>query len=89
MEFEFDPVKSNANRAKHGIDFVEAQALWYDAKRKIVPLTFDREERFLIIAMIGSLLWTGVFTWRDRRVRIISVRRARRTEKVTYEQNHG
>lgn len=30
MEFEFDERKSAANKAKHGIDFVEAQALWLD-----------------------------------------------------------
>ncbi|MEC9464013.1 MAG: BrnT family toxin, partial [Pseudomonadota bacterium] len=30
MEFEFDPAKSEANKAKHGIDFVAAQELWYD-----------------------------------------------------------
>ena len=30
MEFEFDPAKSAANKDKHGIDFVEAQALWLD-----------------------------------------------------------
>jgi hypothetical protein len=28
--FEFDPVKSKANRLKHGIDFVCAQAIWRD-----------------------------------------------------------
>lgn len=27
MELEFDPAKSDANRAKHGIDFVAAQEL--------------------------------------------------------------
>eukprot|EP01036_Dinobryon_divergens_P001263 gene1263-1646_t len=30
MRFEFDPLKSASNKAKHGIDFVEAQALWQD-----------------------------------------------------------
>jgi len=28
MQFEFDPQKSAVNKDKHGIDFVEAQALW-------------------------------------------------------------
>jgi uncharacterized DUF497 family protein len=27
MRFEFDPAKSAANKAKHGIDFDEAQAV--------------------------------------------------------------
>ena len=30
MEFEFDPDKSVSNRRKHGIDFLEAEALWSD-----------------------------------------------------------
>lgn len=33
MQFEFDENKSRVNRAKHGIDFVEAQALWCDDLR--------------------------------------------------------
>ena len=33
MKFEFDPEKSEANRLKRGIDFVEAQALWDDPDR--------------------------------------------------------
>jgi uncharacterized DUF497 family protein len=28
MIFEYDPKKSEANKAKHGIDFEEAKALW-------------------------------------------------------------
>jgi len=32
MQFELDPVKSTANKAKHGIDFKEAQKLWLDKK---------------------------------------------------------
>ena len=30
MFFEYDPVKSRANKKKHGIDFEEAKALWQD-----------------------------------------------------------
>ena len=28
MLFEYDPAKSTTNKAKHGIDFDEAQVLW-------------------------------------------------------------
>jgi hypothetical protein len=43
--FEFEPVKSQANKAKHGIDFVEAQELW---KYRAVIVRSDRgnERRF-------------------------------------------
>jgi uncharacterized DUF497 family protein len=29
MKFEYDPGKSAENKRKHGIDFEEAQALWW------------------------------------------------------------
>jgi uncharacterized DUF497 family protein len=32
-QFEFDPRKSAANLAKHGIDFLDAQEIWMDERR--------------------------------------------------------
>ncbi|HET9414795.1 MAG TPA: BrnT family toxin, partial [Pseudolabrys sp.] len=37
MGFEFDPAKSAANLKKHGIDFLDAQALWNDVDRLEIP----------------------------------------------------
>jgi uncharacterized DUF497 family protein len=37
MQFEFDPNKSESNRIKHGIDFMQAQRLWEDPDRLVVP----------------------------------------------------
>lgn len=37
MKFEFDPSKSESNRDKHGIDFTQAQRLWEDPDRLVVP----------------------------------------------------
>lgn len=46
--FEFDPDKSAANKAKHGIDFVEAQALWDDPDLlDLGSVNYDGEERRL------------------------------------------
>lgn len=89
MEFEFDPAKSEANRAKHGIDFVAAQELWYDPGKKTLATSYDGEIRFLTIGSISGTLWTGIFTLREIRIRIISVRRARKSERLTYEQDNG
>jgi len=36
-EFEFDPNKSQANKNKHGLDFVEAQVLWLDSQKVEIP----------------------------------------------------
>jgi hypothetical protein len=84
MDFEFDPVKSAANKAKHGIDFVEAQALWNDPDRLEIPARSVDEPRAQVIGMIVSQVWSAFVTSRDERVRIISVRRARDEEEARY-----
>ena len=85
MEFEFDPRKSAANRRKHGIDFVEAQALWDDEDLIEIPARTTDEPRFLVIGTIGGKHWSGVITYRDDTIRIISVRRSRKEEVEIYE----
>ena len=86
MEFEFDPAKSAANKAKHGIDFVEARKLWSDPQRVFAPALVVSEPRLVAIGRIGGRIWTAIFTWRGDRIRIISVRRARKKEAERYEE---
>ena len=85
MEFEFDEAKSRMNKTKHGIDFVEAQALWRDEMLTEVPARTEDEPRFLVVGMIWDKHWSAVITYRDERVRLISVRRARVEEVEIYE----
>jgi uncharacterized protein len=85
MEFEFDPHKSDANRQKHGIDFVEAQALWDDLDLIELPARTVDEQRLVVIARIGERHWSAIIACREQRVRIISVRRARKEEIAIYE----
>jgi uncharacterized DUF497 family protein len=85
MLFEFDMEKSRANKAKHGIDFVAAQAIWKDPRALEIPARTIDEPRSMVIGMIHRILWSAVVTYRDGRVRLISVRRARREETVLYE----
>ncbi len=85
MEFEWDPAKSAANKAKHGIDFQEAKALWDDEMLLEAPARTDDEPRFLVIGRIGGRHWAAVCVPRDGKVRIISVRRARQQEIEHYE----
>ncbi|CDN54897.1 Putative toxin-antitoxin system, toxin component [Neorhizobium galegae bv. officinalis bv. officinalis str. HAMBI 1141] len=88
MKFEFDPDKSATNKDKHGIDFVEAQALWADERRTVAPVQSDTESRYILTGKIAEKHWTAVYTWRGDWLRIISVRRARDKEKQTYEDNN-
>jgi len=87
MRFEFDAAKSAANKVKHGIDFVEAQALWMDPDRIELPARPMNEPRFLIIARIAQTTWTATVTYRhEDTIRFISVRRARHNEETRYHQ---
>ena len=85
MPFEYDPAKSATNKAKHGIDFDEAQVLWKDAQVLEAPAKTDDEPRFLVIGRIGENHWTAVCAHGGDKVRIISVRRARKQEIDHYE----
>jgi len=85
MEFEFDERKSAANTTKHGIDFVEAQALWDDGDLLEIPARTLDEPRWLVVGRIGGTHWAAIVTRREERIRIISVRRARGKERELYE----
>ena len=85
MEFEFDKRKSQINKKKHGIDFIEAQALWNDPDRIEIPAKTIDEERFLLIGKISDKYWSTIITYRNEKVRIISVRRSRKEEIEIYE----
>jgi uncharacterized DUF497 family protein len=85
MQFEFDPKKSASNRLKHGIDFVEAQALWADPDLVEIPARTTDEPRSLVLGKIDDGHWSAVITRRKDRTRIISVRRARPEEVEIYE----
>ena len=83
--FEYDNKKSTANLEKHGIDFVVAQELWLDPDLIEVQAKSEDEPRFLVIARIANKHWSAVITHRGSTIRIISVRRARKTEVELYE----
>ena len=85
MDFEYDPAKSDSNKVKHGIDFIEAQLLWRDPKSVEIRARTEDEPRFLIVGKINGRFWSAVVTYRNERCRIISVRRSRDSEVMVYE----
>lgn len=85
MVFEFDQNKSKTNKLKHGIDFEKAQMLWEDSERIIIPAKDVAETRYLLIGKIDEKHWSTIYTIRDNKIRIISVRRSRNEEKEIYE----
>ena len=85
MEYEFDKLKSERNKEKHGIDFIEVQLIWEDIDRIEIPARTEGEPRYLVIGKIGNKCWSAIITYRGDRIRIISVRRSRKEEIEIYE----
>ena len=82
MKFEYDEQKSQINKKKHGIDFVEAQNLWQDEDALVIPANIvDNEIRYALISKILTKCFVVIFTIREDTNRIISVRRCRKTRR--------
>lgn len=83
--FEFDQSKSDSNHVKHGIDFIDAQLMWTDARLLEIPAKMEDEPRYVMIGMISGKHWSAVITYRGANIRLISVRRSRLEEVTLYE----
>lgn len=81
MKFEFDEAKSSSNKARHGIDFVEAQALWDDSFRLETTAHSSDGPRHQVLGLVGDKIWSAFITYRNETIGIISVRRARENEE--------
>ena len=89
MDYEWDPAKAQANLRKHGVDFTDAVIALEDDLALTQPDPDSvNEERLISLGMdaIDRLLVT-VFTYRSDRIRIISSRKAKRSERRRYEEN--
>jgi uncharacterized DUF497 family protein len=89
VEFDYDQNKSERNHAKHGLDFEQAKVLWSDPKRVEFVARFSDEPRLGLVGKLGDKLWTAIFTTRENRTRLISVRRAREHEEALYNNSRG
>ena len=81
--FQWEAAKSEANLAKHGIDFDDASSVFYKPN-VVLQSNRNREERWIAVGEIESELFAVIFTYRNGEIRIISARRARKNEERTY-----
>lgn len=89
MRFEWDDQKAIANLKKHGVSFGEATEVFYDpnAIEDYDSQHSAEEVRFFIIGLSSRRLLYVVYAERTfDLIRIISARRADRTEQQTYER---
>ena len=84
--FEWDQNKDRLNRRKHGIAFADTFAVFEDPNALTREDDEHEEERFVTIGMdcFGRIL-VVVYTWREEDIRIISARKATRSEARQYE----
>ena len=90
MQFEWDENKNAQNFKKHGISFEEGVTIFNDPGIATIsdPDFSEDEERFISIGKsVISRLLTVIHTYRKERIRLISVRKATKTEKKNYENN--
>lgn len=87
MNFEWDEAKRRANLRKHGVDFLDAAAIFAN---DIFELADDREnygeERWIAIGHVDGAVYKVVYTMRFDVIRIISAQKASRRDRERYYQ---
>jgi uncharacterized DUF497 family protein len=87
--FEWDEVKAESNRRKHGVSFDEATTVFADPFSITMPDPdhLMHEQRFVDIgASDRGRVLVVIYTERATNIRIISCRRATRSERMLYEE---
>jgi uncharacterized protein len=87
MVYQWDNDKAATNLSKHGIDFADAVSVFADDLAVTVSEERFDEERFITIGIdaLGRVL-VVVYTWRGNEIRLISARKATRSERKQYEE---
>ena len=88
MEIEYDPAKATSNLAKHGVSFGEAATALLDPRGLAMEdPDATGEARWVLVGMSKmARLLTVVYTLRQDRIRLISVRMASTRETRIYAQ---
>ena len=83
--FTWDEAKRQANLAKHGVDFTEAERFDFDQAVSAKDNRHDYgEDRLVAIAPIGDRLHVMTYTERGSTIRIINLRKANRREMLRW-----
>ena len=90
IKFEWDPAKARSNLKKHGVSFEETQSVFYDDMAiQFYNETPANKERFIMLGMSSlSRVLVVVHCERgksDEILRIISARKATKTEQSYYK----
>jgi len=89
LRFEWDATKAASNQRQHGVSFEEAETAFADERGRLIadPDHSDEEDRFILMGMsvhLRLLVVCHCYRHGDT-IRIISARRANRSERKQYE----
>ena len=89
MRFDWDDAKARENLRKHGVSFDEARTAFDDERALLLPDPdhSDDEERFVLLGVSATLRVLTVvhcYVEDDEVVRLISARKATRSERTQY-----
>ncbi len=88
MRVEWDEAKNQINIAKHGFDFADAWEIFQAPMFTALDTRYDYgEDRWIGIGLLRRRVVVVVFTEpEDDTIRVISLRKAVKRERVRYEQ---
>ena len=91
LRFEWDPRKDAANQRKHGVSFQEAATVFSDERALLIddPDHSADEDRFILLglsAKLRTLVVCHCYREANEIIRIISARKADRSERAEYER---
>ena len=91
--FDWDPVKDQENREKHGVAFSMAQFAFADPRRVIAEdlSHSSSEKRYYCFGRVGDGILTVRFTWREDVIRIFGAGYWRKGKRIYERENpvHG
>jgi uncharacterized DUF497 family protein len=93
LKFAWDEVKAASNQRKHGVSFEEAKSVFADDFARLIadPDHSAEEDRFVLLGLSASLRILVVchcYRHGDT-IRIISARKADRSERTQYEDHRN
>ena len=92
MQFEWDANKNRINKKKHGISFEEASTVFQDENALLItdPDHSENEDRFVLLGLstrLNLLVVCHCLRQSDTVIRIISARKATKTESRQYTEH--
>lgn len=90
LNFVWDKRKDSTNQKKHKVSFDEAKTVFFDENARLIhdPDHSEDEDRYIILGLSSALRLLVVchcYKENDSTIRIISARKADKSEQKTYE----